>query len=349
MLLAVVGLIAGCSADTDRFSDGFYEDAIRQSPASATRPIQPNPQAAIQPAYVVSSDLDAPVESESIAPRRGPHGEILGAPPRNLGTLSRDIASAPLPRSSVNPLTSTSVGTYTVRDGDTLYSIGRRFGVSVSALQAANSLSDNRIRSGQVLLLGTRAIASPTHAAMPRAVEPSKAPAQVIAKPSAPPPAPIVPQKVSPSQNSETTPPPASITQNIQVQAPQSTGIGTLRWPVQGRILSRFGQKEGSTKNDGLDIMAPKGTSVRAAENGIVMYAGDGLKEFGNTVLILHENNLITVYGYNSKNLVQPKQRVRRGEEIAKSGAPSNGGPPRLHFEVRQGTTPVDPLGYLEP
>lgn len=94
--------------------------------------------------------------------------------------------------------------------------------------------------------------------------------------------------------------------------------------------------------------MAPEGSSVKAAENGVVIYAGDGLKEFGNTVLIRHENNIVTVYGHNSKILVQRGQKVRRGDEIAKSGMSGNASTPRVHFEVRKNSSPVNPIKYLE-
>uniref|UniRef100_UPI002431F707 M23 family metallopeptidase n=3 Tax=Bartonella TaxID=773 RepID=UPI002431F707 len=134
----------------------------------------------------------------------------------------------------------------------------------------------------------------------------------------------------------------------VAVVAPQATGISKMRWPAQGRILSSFGQKEGSSTNDGIDIMAPEGSSVKAAENGVVIYAGDGLKEFGNTVLIRHENNIVTVYGHNSKILVQRGQKVRRGDEIAKSGMSGNASTPRVHFEVRKNSSPVNPIKYLE-
>jgi len=100
--------------------------------------------------------------------------------------------------------------------------------------------------------------------------------------------------------------------------------------------------------NDGVDIMVPEGTIVKAAENGVVIYAGDGLKEFGNTILIRHEDNLVTVYGHNSQLLVQRGQKVRRGDDIAKSGKSGNTTTPKLHFEVRKNSTPVNPMKYLE-
>ncbi|WP_375655792.1 murein hydrolase activator EnvC family protein, partial [Bartonella sp. AA83SXKL] len=90
---------------------------------------------------------------------------------------------------------------------------------------------------------------------------------------------------------------------------PQATGISKMRWPVRGRLLSQFGQKRGTTMSRGIDIAVPEGSSVKAAENGIVIYASDGLKELGNVVMIRHENNIITIYGCNSKLVVTRGQR----------------------------------------
>ena len=120
-----------------------------------------------------------------------------------------------------------------------------------------------------------------------------------------------------------------------------------MRWPVRGKVVSGYGSNGGS-KNDGIDISVPAGTPVKAAENGVVIYAGDGLKEFGNTVLVRHEDGLVTVYGHASEINVQRGQKVRRGEEIALSGMSGSAEAPKLHFEVRKESAPVDPVGYLE-
>ena len=88
-----------------------------------------------------------------------------------------------------------------------------------------------------------------------------------------------------------------------------------MRWPVRGRVISGFGA---ARQEDGIDIAVPEGTPVKAAENGVVIYAGDGLKEFGNTVLVRHENGLVTVYGHASQIEVQRGEKVKRGQEIAR-------------------------------
>jgi murein DD-endopeptidase MepM/ murein hydrolase activator NlpD len=128
---------------------------------------------------------------------------------------------------------------------------------------------------------------------------------------------------------------------------PESTGVGRLRWPAQGRVISSFGSN-GGRKNDGIDIAVPEGTPIHAAENGVVIYAGDGLKGFGNTVLLRHEDGLVTVYGHASEIKVKRGDTVRRGQEIARSGMTGDADRPKLHFEVRNGTTPVNPMTYLQ-
>ena len=116
-----------------------------------------------------------------------------------------------------------------------------------------------------------------------------------------------------------------------------------FRWPARGRIIQGF--KAGG--NDGINISVPAGTSVRAAEAGVVVYSGDGLKGYGNLVLVKHPNGFVTAYGNNSELDVKRGEQVKRGQVIAKSGDTGNVNAPQLHFELRKGSTPVDPTNYL--
>ena len=92
----------------------------------------------------------------------------------------------------------------------------------------------------------------------------------------------------------------------------------------------------------------PEGTPVKAAENGVVIYAGDGLKELGKTVLVRHENGIVTVYGHVSGIDVKRGDTVKRGQQIASSGMSGAAKQPQLHFEVRKNSTPVNPVTYLQ-
>ena len=132
----------------------------------------------------------------------------------------------------------------------------------------------------------------------------------------------------------------------IPLTGAQADAAGTepeFRWPARGRIIQGF--KSGG--NDGINISVPAGTSVRAAESGTVVYSGDGLKGYGNLVLIKHPNGFVTAYGNNGELDVKRGETVKRGQVIAKSGDTGNVNSPQLHFELRKGSTPVDPTSYL--
>jgi lipoprotein NlpD len=119
-----------------------------------------------------------------------------------------------------------------------------------------------------------------------------------------------------------------------------------LEWPARGKLASTFGA-HGGAQHDGIDITAPKGTAVVAAEAGRVVYSGDGIKGYGNMILIRHEGGLITVYAHNDVNDVKDGDTVARGQKIAAMGQSGTATAPHLHFEVREGENPLDPLRYL--
>lgn len=249
---------------------------------------------------------------------------------------------------SANAKVAAATGGYTVQSGDTLHAIAKRNGVTAAALKQANNMTDGTIRVGQSLIIpaGNTQIASAGTAA--KSVQSA---VDTTVKTASTPPAAA---KQSPDGSVKPYTPPKASQKVIEeaekdvAAAPSATGISQMRWPVRGKVLASFGQRDGGTINDGIDIMVPEGTPVKAAENGVVIYAGDGLKEFGQTVLVRHENGLVTVYGHNSKINVQRGQKVRRGQEIARSGMSGNAKAPKLHFEVRKNSTPVNPSKYLE-
>lgn len=117
--------------------------------------------------------------------------------------------------------------------------------------------------------------------------------------------------------------------------------------PVEGRIVSRFGAKAGGAHNDGINIAASRGATVRAASDGTVAYAGNELPGFGNLVLVKHADGWVTAYGHNDQILVRKGQLVARGEPIAKVGSTGNVTEPQLHFELRNGSRAVDPAPFL--
>jgi murein DD-endopeptidase MepM/ murein hydrolase activator NlpD len=157
-----------------------------------------------------------------------------------------------------------------------------------------------------------------------------------------------------------TAPPPATPVKDgeflgsarvADVTANESTGGASttkLRWPVNGKIIAGFGPRPDGQHNDGIKLAVPLGTEVHAAEAGMVAYAGNELKGYGNLVLLRHDNGWITAYAHNEELLVKRGDRVRRGQVIAKAGKTGAVDQPQVHFELRQGSSPVDPLPYLE-
>lgn len=121
----------------------------------------------------------------------------------------------------------------------------------------------------------------------------------------------------------------------------------SFAWPLSGRVISAFGPKEGGRHNDGINIAARRGEIVRAAENGIVIYAGNELKGFGNLLLVRHADRWITAYAHNEKLIVRRGDWVRRGQTIARAGSSGGVDNPQLHFEIRRGTQAVDPMPLM--
>ncbi|MFG1479017.1 LysM peptidoglycan-binding domain-containing M23 family metallopeptidase [Xanthobacter sp. V4C-4] len=130
--------------------------------------------------------------------------------------------------------------------------------------------------------------------------------------------------------------------------APRAAGSGPqFRAPVRGRVVSSFGPKPGGARNDGVNFAVPEGTAVRAAEDGVVAYAGNELKGYGNLVLIKHADGYVTAYAHASALDVKRGDTVRRGQIIAKAGQSGSVQSPQLHFEIRKGSTAVDPSRYV--
>jgi murein DD-endopeptidase MepM/ murein hydrolase activator NlpD len=150
-----------------------------------------------------------------------------------------------------------------------------------------------------------------------------------------------------PQRNIDKTPtasiPPQQPAEEKAAPAASADARPEFRWPARGRIIQGFN----SGGNDGINISVPEGTQVKAAEGGVVAYAGSELKGYGNLVLIRHPNGFVSAYAHNGELDVKRGDQVKRGQTIAKSGQSGNVGSPQLHFELRKGSTPVDPTGYL--
>ena len=134
-----------------------------------------------------------------------------------------------------------------------------------------------------------------------------------------------------------------------KIEAPAETAsvAGGFRWPVRGRVIAGFGAEPNGQHNDGINLAVPEGTSIKAAEEGTVAYAGSELKGYGNLLLVRHSNGFVTAYAHASELLVKRGDQVKRGQIIARAGQTGSVASPQLHFEIRKGATPVDPMRYL--
>lgn len=223
-------------------------------------------------------------------------------------------------------------GLYVVKEGDSLAAIAKHHKISVQALKSANHMGKASIRVGQKLTIpdaSTVTASIPTKKEIKEAVDANKP------KTYTPP---VADKSVEDVQK----------TADNNEKAPDETGIGKFRWPVRGAVIAGYGQNVDGVRNAGIDISVPEGTPIKSAENGVVIYAGSGLKDLGNTVLVRHDDGTVTVYG-NAKNLnVKRGDKVTRGEVIADSGMSGGAKRPKVHFEVRQNAVAVNPMTFLQ-
>ncbi|MEZ5910367.1 MAG: LysM peptidoglycan-binding domain-containing protein [Hyphomicrobiaceae bacterium] len=239
-------------------------------------------------------------------------------------------------------------GTYTVQPGDSLYRIARRLKVTSMALQRENAITDpTKLKPGMVLKIPGKATAArrplERRPESPATVQPASTkpdtPIRVIQTRPV-----IIPGRGAPA---EAAPQPKREKMAALPRSKPATGGAHFRWPVQGKVVQKFGPRPDGSHSDGIDLAVPPGTDVVAADAGEVAYSGNELAGYGNLVLIRHTNGWVSAYAHNDKLLVKRGDKVRRGQLIAKSGTSGGISQPKLHFELRQGSKPVDPLPYL--
>jgi murein DD-endopeptidase MepM/ murein hydrolase activator NlpD len=256
-------------------------------------------------------------------------------------------APATAPAVAAAPQPKTAGGVHVVAPGETLMKLSRLYGKSVSEIAKANKIPPHQqVKIGdRIIIPGARHVA----AQPPAQSAPQPAP-QVVAA-NQPKPGPAQPQAKQPEpQHSARVATPAAEqpVAETPVKAAEATGsMPTFRWPVRGRVIAGFGPKTNGQQNDGINLAVPEGTPVKAAEDGVVAYAGNELKGYGNLVLIRHGNGYVTAYAHASEVMVKRGEQIKRGQVIAKSGQTGNVGSPQLHFEIRKGATPVDPMQFL--
>ena len=226
--------------------------------------------------------------------------------------------------------------THIVAPGESLMGISRKYGVSLSTLARANNIKPYAaINIGDRLVIpGGRRVAE-LHAtapkvAAPRTVKPSETVGSL------------------PAENARLVTPEPQVAAENPAKAAQAAGsLPSFRWPVHGRVIASFGSKTNGAANDGINVAVPEGTPIKAADDGIVAYAGNELKGYGNLVLVRHANGYVSAYANASELLVKRGDTVKRGQVIAHAGQTGNVSSPQLHFEIRKGSTPVDPMQFL--
>jgi murein DD-endopeptidase MepM/ murein hydrolase activator NlpD len=234
---------------------------------------------------------------------------------------------APAPRRAVENV-------HIVEPGESLFGIARRSGVTVADLARANKIQPYaKLNIGDRLTIpGGRKLAA-RQRATPAVVQPRTVATEKVAS--------------LPAQHARIAKSEVHETESISHKAEPAGAIPSFRWPVKGRIIAGFGPRPNGTQNDGINLAVPEGTPIKATDDGVVAYAGNELKGYGNLVLIRHSGGFVSAYANASKLMVKRGDTVKRGQVIAHAGQTGNVSSPQLHFEIRKGSTPVDPRKYL--
>ena len=230
-------------------------------------------------------------------------------------------------------------GYYSVKSGDTLIRIGMDNGQSWRDIARWNNIENpNLIETGQVL----RVVPPEESGVVVRPVSSTNIVTSPAPSPVASAPAPAVNvASVKQPVSSATTPNPSSPANNLTTADSPEEAV-SFQWPTRGNVLAGFDE----VKNKGLDIAGKAGDPVLAAADGKVVYAGSGLRGYGNLVIIKHNNTYLTAYAHNQSLLVKEDQAIKRGQKIAEMGN-SDADQVKLHFEIRRQGKPVDPAKYL--
>ena len=334
---------AACSADTTRLNGNPFATASNNAPPADVTSAVPRSQVDAQqlppPAY----------PSVAAAPPMGSSPVYRPAPAPSYSqqaALPRPASPAPIHSAAAN---NANAGIHLVSPGETINSISRLYGKPVNIIARANNIAiSTKLQVGQRVTIPGVTQAQINSAGRTRLA---------AAKPTAASPQAAVPQGAKPSpapQKMASAEPAASVnlaspaTESPAAEGDSTNGSPSFRWPVRGRIIGGFGGKTGGQQNDGINLSVPEGTSVKAAEDGIVAYAGNELKGYGNLVLVRHSSGFVTAYAHASEVMVKRGDRVKRGQIIARAGQTGNVSAPQLHFEIRKGSTPIDPMQFLQ-
>lgn len=304
------------------------------------------PAAASKPLGSVSTE-DLPVLTSSA---NGSKPMMPAAQPLSPVPATTTLASVPASKLPVAVPSDAYV--HVIESGESLYTVARRYNVTAQAIIQANGFSSpDKIYVGQKIVIPGKAATLAALGPKPSASSPAiVAPAvQPTAKPVEV--ASIDPQPKTPLATVKPLAPAAAavapVAEAKPLQQPQTepvlSGADKFRWPISGRVITDFANSKGT----GINIEAPEGTAVRAAENGQVIYAGSGVEGYGNLILIRHPNGYVSAYAHLKDMTVAKGTVVNRGDNIGTAGKTGGVAKSQLHFELRKGATPVDPVPLL--
>lgn len=323
--------------------------ACSQKPAQIVMHNQPTPQE--RPVFAPQGDVPfTPVFGNVKQKQPAPVHEITikDLTPPEKG--SRGNAKETAPKQKMADIHEEQ-GVLPLREGDTLMSVARRNGIPAKDLVTANNLTAPYDLSGMTSLklptpeTGVKIAAATTVIEVRTEATATETAAIVMPAVIAPTPAPGAPQ---PRFRPEATMVSAVIEENDGFKPfsvkPKLASKNRFIWPVAGKVISRFGAKSGGLYNDGVNIAAPEGAPVYASMDGQVVYAGNDLPSYGNLLILRHKNGWLTAYAHTQKIVVQKGQKVKLGQKIASVGKTGNVQTPQVHFGIREGRKPLDPV-----
>ncbi len=403
---ALMGLAAAGCSNSARFNSNPFASTAQAPRQEATGSIAQRPVTRVE-----AQPLPAPSRPATVAARTGysTGAQGLGAYHPDRAEITGSVP-AHRPPPAAGHWTWDGGSPVTVVAGETVESLGRKYGVPSAAIMQTNGFREGAVlRPGQRVVIpryvSTGAIHTPPVAVAPQAVKPAHGAANVhivepgetlsaiahkhgvtlaalahannikpyakvsmgdrltipgnqrVAERMAQAPVPQVAQPrtvpatkgtAAPVESARIATPEPRVAAEAPGKTPEAVGsLPTFRWPVKGRIIAGFGPRPNGGQNDGINLAVPEGTPIKAADDGVVAYAGNELKGYGNLVLIRHPNGYVSAYANASEILVKRGETIKRGQVIAHAGQTGNVTSPQLHFEIRKGSTPVDPVKYL--
>ncbi len=371
--MVIAGGVAACSSEAVRFNSNPY--ATQRNSNEVTGSVQPRvptgnvqttalpPPGGTQYSQPSANDISGGARgmaSYSPGQSAAPATVASMQPPATRHALPPPISQSSAPKASSIHKSSNiaksqpaskgaSTSVHVAASGDTLSKIARAHNMSAIELARLNKLPPHT-----KLKVGDRVNVPASLASRPEAsktAQPKSLSAPAKGKSEAKVDAKDLP-KAGPTLANHQPVERASVASSVDDQpatnAVRAGNAGlSFRWPAKGRIIAGFGPKTNGQANDGINIALPEGTPIKAAEDGVVAYAGNELKGYGNLVLVRHADGFVTAYAHAKELLVKRGDSIKRGQVIARSGQTGNVDAPQLHFEIRKGPSPIDPMPHL--